>query len=59
VGGRKRGVRPHLVDEDQPLRLDLLGYHNLPGRSQELISFQRPHCPFFERSQAASSAALR
>jgi hypothetical protein len=59
VRSRQRSVCAHLVNEDQLLSLDLLSDYHSPGRSQELVSFQRPHSPFFERSPAASLAALR
>src|SRR5215208_2597845 len=44
---RKGSVRPHLVHENQPLRRHLLGDHHPPGCSQPLVSFHRPHTPFF------------
>src|ERR671933_2884429 len=44
---RKGSVRPHLVHENQPLRVYLLGDHHPPGCSQPLVSFHRTHTPFF------------
>src|ERR671911_2975023 len=44
---RKGSVRPHLVHENQPLRVHLLGDHHPPGCSQPLVPFHRPHTPFF------------
>src|SRR5215208_3923404 len=44
---RKGSVRPHLVHENQPLRLHLLGDHHPPGCSEPLVSFHRTHTPFF------------
>src|SRR5215216_1690136 len=54
IQSRQRDVRAHLINEDKPLGLHLLGDHHFAGRSEELLAFQRPHTPFFERSQAAS-----
>src|SRR5215212_11973009 len=47
VRRRQRSVRSHLINKDQPFRLDLFSDHHPPGSSQELVSFQRPHRPFF------------
>jgi len=41
----------HLVDEDQPFRLDMLSDHHSPGTSQELVSFQCLHCSFLGEAQ--------
>src|SRR5215213_2061116 len=44
---RKRSVRSHIVHENQPLRVHLLGNHHPPGCSEPPVSFHRPHAPFF------------
>src|SRR5215217_4217724 len=44
---RKRGVRAHLVHENQRASIEGAGYHHLPSGSLPLVSFQCTHSPFF------------
>jgi hypothetical protein len=41
---------PSPRDEEQSLGLDSLGERHPPGSPEELVSFQRPHSPFFGRN---------
>src|SRR5215208_700367 len=55
----KGGVGAHLVDEHQLLWIDLLGEHYSPSSSQPLVSFQRPHSPFFRLKPIRLRSLLR
>ena len=46
VKGRKRGMQPHLVHENQPRGIDLRGHHRPPGGPQELVSLRGAWPPF-------------
>ncbi len=47
VDWRQRGVRPHLIDKDQPLGLDRRCDHHPPGGSLGLVPFGCGSSPFF------------
>jgi hypothetical protein len=46
VKGRKRGMQPHLVHENQPRGMDLRSHHRPPGGPQELVSLSGAWPPF-------------
>src|SRR5215213_10030368 len=59
VQRRERDVSAHLVDEDQPIRGDLLRHEGTPGGPQELVALTRSHRPFFRLHPRRLSIRLR
>src|SRR5829696_4021161 len=59
IKGRKGGVGAHLVHEDQGAGIECSGHPHPPGGPPPLVSFQRPHSPFFRLNPIRFISLLR